>query len=64
MVEDGAAEMIEEKDLNQETLKTKIEEIMNHPVRRESIHKNALRLGKPNACSDILDWCEELLRNK
>ena len=64
MVEDGAAEMIEEKDLSPETLKAKIEAIMNHPAKRESIHQNALRLGKPNACSDILDWCEELLRNK
>ena len=62
MVEKQAAEMIEEKDLNAAILSEKIKKIMDHPEIKEAMHQKALALGKPNASSDILDWCDEMKR--
>ena len=59
-----AALMIEEKDLNEERLKDAIEQVMENPVLKETLKQNALKLGKPNACGDILDWCEELIKGE
>ena len=60
LVEKKAAYMIEEKDLNAETLREKINAIMDHPEVKAEMHKHSLALGRPNASRDILDWCQEL----
>ena len=62
LVEKKAAYMIEEKDLNATVLDEKIKLIMDHPAIKEEMHQHALALGKPNASSDILDWCDEMKR--
>ena len=62
LVDEKAAMMIEEKDLNAQTLREKIDAIMDHPEVKEEMHKHSLALGRPNASRDILDWCEELKR--
>lgn len=62
LVEKQAAYMIEEKALNATVLDEKIKMIMDHPAIKEEMHQHALALGKPNASSDILDWCDEMKR--
>ena len=60
LVDANAGVMIEEKNLNAETLSNAISKIMNDPIRMESMKQCSLRLGRPNACRDILEWCEQL----
>ncbi|MEG0736520.1 MAG: glycosyltransferase, partial [Longicatena sp.] len=64
LVDKKAAFMIEEKDLNAETLKKKIDMIMSNEQLRSEMKQHALELGKPNACQDILDWCDEMKKVK
>lgn len=64
LVDEKAAFMIEEKDLNVETLTQKINCIMSNKELRKSMKENALALGKPNASRDILDWCDEMKKVK
>ena len=64
LVEHKAAFMIEEKDLNADILKQKIDLVMTNAQLREEMKKNALALGKPNASEDILDWCDEMKKVK
>ena len=60
LVDAHAAFMIEEKDLCADSLNQAISAIMDDPIRLEEMKVRARELGKPNACADILDWCEEL----
>ncbi len=60
LVEQGAAVMIEEKDLSVQTLHDAISCILHNPIRMEHMKVCSRRLGKPQACWDILDWCEQL----
>lgn len=62
LVDEKAAMMIEEKDLNATTLREKIDAIMDHEDVKKEMHEHALALGRPNASRDILDWCQELKR--
>ena len=52
--------MIEEKDLSADTLKQAVSAVMDDPIRLEEMKAHARSLGKPHACADILDRCEEL----
>ena len=60
LVEKGAALMIEEKDLNASTLNKSIIELFMDPKKMESVHKQALKLGRPNAAYDIIDLCRHV----
>ena len=62
LVDKKAAFMIEEKDLNAQSLKQKIDMIMSNKELRKTMRNHALALGKPNASRDILDWCDEMKR--
>ena len=53
LVDNKAAVMIEEKDLNAEVLSSQIDRIMSDDVLRASMHSAALALGKPHASEDI-----------
>lgn len=60
LVEADAAVMIEEANLNAQTLHEAIASILCDPIRMEHMRVCARKLGKPDACRDILDWCEQL----
>ena len=60
LVDARAALMIEEKDLSADTLNQAVSAVMDDPIRLEEMKAHARSLGKPHACADILDWCEEL----
>lgn len=60
LVENEAAVMIEEKNLCAKTLHDAISGILHDPIRMEHMKICSRRLGKPRACQDILDWCEQL----
>lgn len=62
LVDNRAAVMIEEKDLNAEVLSSQIDRIMSDDVLRASMRSAALALGKPQASEDILNWCDEMKR--
>lgn len=64
LVDHKAAFMIEEKDLNADILKKKIDMIMSNDNLRKSMKEHALSLGKPNASKDILDWCDKMKKVK
>lgn len=59
----GAAIMISEKSLNEETLVKTIEDFLSTPQTREAMAKAAGRLAKPNAASDIAAKIEPILKN-
>ena len=54
--------MIEEKDLNASTLNKSIIELFMDPKKMESVHKQALKLGRPNAAYDIIDLCRSCIQ--
>lgn len=62
LVDNKAAFMIEEKNLNAKELASKIDVIMSNDKLRKAMKEHALSLGKPHASEDILDWCEEMKR--
>ncbi|MEG0506766.1 MAG: undecaprenyldiphospho-muramoylpentapeptide beta-N-acetylglucosaminyltransferase [Longicatena sp.] len=64
LVENKAALMIEEKDLNPTTLKENITKIMENKELQATMKENALKLGKPNACADILAWIDEMKKGE
>lgn len=64
LVDQHAAFMIEEKDLNATTLSEKIDRIMGNQQLQADMKQHALALGKPNASEDILAWCEEMVKVK
>lgn len=64
LVDAGAAQMIEEKDLTGETLAGEIRAILANPERRERMARAAGRLGSPQAAKEIADVCAELVRRR
>ncbi|MFV0381329.1 MAG: undecaprenyldiphospho-muramoylpentapeptide beta-N-acetylglucosaminyltransferase [Breznakia sp.] len=60
LVEKQAAYMIEEKDLDKESLKRCLRELSGHPNKVQEIKKNAKQLGFPNACEDMLKLIERI----
>lgn len=64
LVDKGAAEMILEKDFNEDTLSTMIDKIMTDDELRRHLEENARALGKPNACHDIYQEILKLVENE
>lgn len=62
LVEKKCAFMIEEKDLNANTLFEKVSRILKNERLKNEMKKNAQAAGFPNASDDMLDWIEELVR--
>lgn len=62
LAQQKAAFMIEEKNLKQENLIQKIEQVMGNEKLRESMSKQAKALGFPNASKDILSWIDDMKR--
>lgn len=62
LVENKAAFMIEEKDLQATTLNKKITMIMENDKLREEMAEAAKKLGFPNASEDILTWIDDMKR--
>ena len=61
LVNDGAAEVIAEKELNGKLLSEKIAHYMDHPEALEDMAARARRYGKPEAAKDIVDDCYRLV---
>ena len=61
LAEDGAAEMIIEKDLNGKVLSEKINNYAAHPAELKNMSARAKQLGKPDAARNIVDDCYRLL---
>ncbi len=59
--DEGAAEMLIEKDLNGKILSEKINFYAAHPAELENMSARAKRLGKPDAAMNIVDDCYRLL---
>ncbi|HTT72186.1 MAG TPA: undecaprenyldiphospho-muramoylpentapeptide beta-N-acetylglucosaminyltransferase, partial [Anaeromyxobacteraceae bacterium] len=57
LVDAGAAVMIEEKVLTGEVLAEEVRAILTEPERRENMARAAGRLGRPQAASEIADYC-------
>lgn len=57
----NGALMILEKDLNSKEFVEKVDYIMNNPIVRENLKKNAKALGKPNALEDMYKLIKEML---
>lgn len=62
LCEQGAALMIEEKDLCADTLNAKMHELLDDPLRLADVAACAKKMGKPNAADDMLGWIEQLKR--
>ena len=62
LVEHNAAMMIEEKALNGDTLNQAIDSIMKDKTRQQIMRESSLKLGHPNACDEMLDWVNDLLK--
>lgn len=54
LAEQGAAEVILDRELNGEILRQKIEEIVFDPARRKTMAENSLRQGKPDSIDKII----------
>lgn len=61
LVEKKCAFMIEEKNLNANTLFEKVSRILKNDKLRNEMKENAKKAGFPNAGEDMLDWIEELV---
>lgn len=61
LVDQGAALMIEEKDLNADSLHRAIVELFLDEKKMQLVCKNALELGKPNAAYDIIEECRQCI---
>ena len=61
LVDQDAALMIEEKDLNAEKLADTVNFLMHNPEKRQVMAKNAYAHGKRDAAYQMIDWMEELI---
>lgn len=61
LVDQEAAMMILEKDLEVNDFVNKVDAILTNPILNESMKKNALALGKPNACANMYQLVLEML---
>ena len=57
-----ACRIIEEKDLNAETLQGQIVSLYANPVVYKETHEHALQMGKPNAAYDIIDLLKNICK--
>lgn len=62
--EQGAADIIEEKNLNGKILQEHIQKVFSDPAKREEMKERALAMGKPNAAYDIIKLCESLMKEQ
>lgn len=62
LVNNNAAEIIEEKDLSAKVLAEKINALMDDEQRRDEMKQNALRNGKCDAAEQIISWMKELVK--
>ena len=62
LVNRGAGSIIEEKDLNAETLQGQIVSLYANPVVYKETHEHALQMGKPNAAYDIIDLLKNICK--
>ena len=63
LVNNKASVLLEEKDFNANNLLTKIDEVLNNKKMLQEMHKNALKLGKPNSSDLIYKSIKELVGN-
>ena len=61
LVNDGAAELIPERELDAQLLSSKINHYLDHPEALEQMAARARRHGKPGAAKNIVDDCYLLL---
>ena len=59
--ERNGALMILEKDLNSKDFVDKVDYVINNQIVQESLRKNALALGKPNALADMYKLIKDTL---
>ncbi len=61
LADDGAAEIIDEKELTGKLLAERLEHYLNHPETLADMAARARRHGKPEAAKNIVDDCYRLL---
>lgn len=61
LVDEEAALMIEEKDLNAEKLADTVNFLMHDPEKRKTMAENAYAHGKRDAAYRMIEWMEELV---
>jgi len=59
-----ASELIEEKDLNAESLFLRAQALINDPKRLDLMRKSALKLAKENAAEDMIQWILDLVHGQ
>ena len=62
LCEHKAAFMIEEKNLNSDSLNAKIQLISENKALQKQMREASKQLGFPNASEDILNWIDEMKR--
>lgn len=60
LVDEGAAVMIEEKDLTAQGLSDTVNSLMNDPERLAMMRENAKKTGRADAAYAMIQWIEEL----
>ena len=58
----GAAVLLEEKDLNAQTLSQLVNTLMKDGVRRKTMREEAKKQGKSDAAETMIELCKELIR--
>lgn len=59
LADQNAAYLLEEKDLDGNTLGTMMNDILHHEIKREAMSAQMRKLGFPNAADDILNWIDK-----
>ena len=62
LVKNGAAVMIEEKDLSARRLCDEINRLMKDDTARKKMKENAAAMARPNAAADMVLWLKEICR--
>ena len=62
LLKEQACRIIEEKDLNAETLQGQIVSLYSNPIIYETTREHALAMGKPNSAYDIIDLIHSLIQ--
>lgn len=61
LVDEDAAIMLEEKDLNADSLSKAIETAFLDENKRQSLKAHALKAGKPHAAQDMIAWANSII---
>ncbi len=64
LTENKAALMIEEKDLNADTLADAISRAFLNEKNRQKLSEHARTMGTPDAASDLISWAEQIMAEK